>query len=102
MHADLVVGATWLLATPLVIFVAHMAEDPYRQDLDLRSAKQTCFFSGQAGLVALYALGGKDTSRGWFQRDTERVTCPRRSDAIGAPPVRDSFDDKKVPAALTS
>merc|ERR1711903_128295 len=32
----------------------------------------------------------------WFQRDTERVRRPRRSDAIGAPPVRDSFDDKKV------
>ena len=86
----------WLLATPIVIFVAHMAEDPYRREI-FEIGEATCFFLGQAGLVALYALGGKDTSRGWFQRDTERVRRPRRSDAIGAPPLRDSFDDKKVP-----
>ena len=91
-----VLGAMWLLATPLVIFVAHMAEDPYRREI-FEIGEATCFFLGQAGLVALYALGGKDTSKGWFQRDTERVRRPRRSDAIGAPPVRDSFDDKKVP-----
>ena len=91
-----VLGAMWLLATPLVIFVAHMAEDPYRREI-FEIGEATCFFLGQAGLVALYALGGKDTSKGWFQRDTERVRRPKRSDAIGAPPVRDSFDDKKVP-----
>ena len=50
-----------MVAGPIVIFVAHMAEDPYRREI-FEVGEATCFFLGQAGLVALYALGGRDTS----------------------------------------
>jgi len=84
-------GCAWLLATPLVIFAAHLAQDAYRREV-FEIGESVCFFLGQAGLVALYALGGTHSRFDWFQKyRTEAV--PKRSDALGAPPLEDrKFD----------
>ena len=92
-------GAMWLLATPIVIFRAHGTVMNGAEEISA-DRRSDVFLPRPNTLVRVVRVGGgKDTST--WAGSKRHGTCEKPSEGpspSGAPgTLRDSFDDKKVP-----